>query len=465
MRSFIRIIDQKGFAVLLLVCTDILGYFLSFLLAYYIRADLFVEYLGYVPIQPFEIYIQALPVVFLILFVVFYTFGLYERKNRIDGMLESYHIMRAVTFCWLLVMAASFLAKYDYSRILVIIFLIVSLVLMNVGRLFIRHIKLMLIKRGHGLTRVLIIGAGKMGRKLKTELESYAHFGYKVMGFADDHVKVKKGSPFTLLGNTKNITRLIHKHNIDEVFVSDPAMSYESILGLMHQCEGVNVRFKVVSGLFEIVSGRIDMSEIEGIPSLDMRKTSGDLIYRTLKRTMDLMIATVGCVIFLPLWIIIGIAIKLDSPGPIIFKQERVGGHGKRFVLWKFRTMYHGVKNQEFAPKNLKDKRVTRVGRFLRKTSLDEVPQFWNVLIGNMAIVGPRPEMPFIVDKYTEWQKRRLDVKPGITGLWQILGRKDLPLHENIEYDFYYIKNKSLFLDIVIIMKTFTVIISGKGAY
>lgn len=465
MRPFIRIIDQKGLAVLVLVLTDMLGYLLSFLGAYYIRAHLMVDYMGRGPIQPFDVYINALPVVFIILFVVFYSSGLYERKNRINGMLETYHVFRAVTFCWLMIMSASFLAKYDYSRILVVVFWIVSLFILTFGRLIVRHVKLAMIKRGYGLTRVLIVGAGKTGRKLKTELESYQHFGYKVVGFIDDHVKLKSGSPFKMLGRTRDIKKIISQHKIHEVCISDPAMSYEAILGLMHQCEETNVRFKVVSGLFEIVSGGIDISEIEGIPSLDMRKTNDNMIYLILKRILDIIIALIGIVIFMPLWLLLGIAIKLDSPGPVIFRQERVGKHGKKFTLWKFRTMHKDVKNQDYAPKSRGDKRVTRVGAFLRKTSLDEVPQFWNVLVGNMSIVGPRPEMPFIVSKYTEWQKRRLDVKPGITGLWQILGRKDLPLHENIEYDFYYIKNRSFFLDLVIILKTFTVIFSGKGAY
>lgn len=465
MRSFIRIIDQKGVSILILVLTDVLAYFLSFLAAFSIRSHLLVKYLGIFQIQSVEFYLRSLPAVFVIMLFVFYLFGLYERKNRIDGMMESYHVMRAVTFCWLFVMAASFLAKIDYSRILVILFWLISLVFINFGRLIIRHVKLMMIRRGIGLTRVLIIGAGKMGRNLSTELESYAHFGYRVIGFVDDHVKIKKGSPFNLLGKTAELKSLILQYKIDEVFISDPAMSYEMILGVMHRCENMDVRFKVISGLFEIVAGPVNMSEIEGIPSLDMRRTRGNVVYLFVKRLMDLFFGIVGCVLFLPLWILLGLIIKIDSRGPAIFKQERVGYQGKEFTLWKFRTMYQGVHNQEYAPKSLKDKRVTRVGRFLRKTSLDEVPQFWNVLKGEMSLVGPRPEMPFIVAKYTDWQKRRLDVKPGITGLWQVLGRKDLPLHENIEYDFYYIKNRSIFLDIVIIVKTFLVIFTGKGAY
>src|SRR3989338_2112105 len=156
MRSFIRIIDQKGMSILVLVLTDVFAYFLSFLAAYFVRSNLLTEYLGIFQIQSIELYVRALPIVFLIMLFVFYTFGLYERKNRIDGMVESYHVMRAVTFAWLLVMAASFLAKIDYSRVLVVLFWIISLVFMNLGRLIIRHVKLAMIKRGYGLTRVLI---------------------------------------------------------------------------------------------------------------------------------------------------------------------------------------------------------------------------------------------------------------------------------------------------------------------
>ncbi len=465
MRPFIRIIDQKGIAVLMLVVADLLGYLISFLLAYFLRAHVLVRYADQSPLQPFDVYLRALPVIFLILFFVFYTFGLYERKNRVSGTMETYHVLRGVTFCWLLIMAASFLAKYDYSRSLVIYFWILSFLVLSTGRFIIRQIKLAMIRRGMGLTRLLIIGAGKTGRKIKSEVESYLHFGYKVVGFVDDYVKLSPQSPFTLLGKTRDLVKLIETHHIDEVFIADPAMSHEAILSLMHRCESTPVRFKVVSGLFEIVSGGVDIGEIEGIPALDMRKTNDNLLYLFFKRVLDIIFAFFALVLFLPLWMIIALAIRLNSTGPALFKQERVGKNGTFFVMWKFRTMYQNVKNQEYAPKTSHDARVTRVGKFLRRTSLDEVPQFWNVLVGSMSMVGPRPEMPFIVEKYTEWQKRRLDVKPGLTGLWQILGRKDLPLHENIEYDFYYIKNQSFFLDVVIIIKTVFITLTGKGAY
>ncbi len=188
-------------------------------------------------------------------------------------------------------------------------------------------------------------------------------------------------------------------------------------------------------------------------------------VYRFIKRILDVAISLSALVLFSPLWLAIIILIKIDSCGPAVFSHIRVGENGKIFRLYKFRTMYQGVGSQEFAPTNLGDKRITGMGRFLRRTSLDEVPQFWNVLMGEMSFIGPRPEMQFLVEKYDSMQKKRLLARPGMTGLWQVLGRKDLPLHENAEYDYYYILNRSLFLDLQILLKTVRVVVSGKGAY
>lgn len=183
------------------------------------------------------------------------------------------------------------------------------------------------------------------------------------------------------------------------------------------------------------------------------------------KSIFDPIMAILFIVLFMPVWIVIAILIKIDSPGSIIFQHERVGKNGKKFILYKFRTMWQEVNPQEGSPHSPNDKRITKFGRILRKTSLDEAPQFINVLKGEMSVVGPRPEMPFIVDKYENWQKRRLEVKPGITGLWQVLGRKDIPLKDNLEYDFYYLQNRSVILELAILVQTVIIVISGKGAY
>jgi len=188
-------------------------------------------------------------------------------------------------------------------------------------------------------------------------------------------------------------------------------------------------------------------------------------IYFSMKRIIDFIGALLALIIFSPVFILLFILIHIDSPGPAFFSHKRIGKNGKIFTIYKFRTMKSDVKDQELAPASSSDSRVTKLGRFLRRTSLDEMPQFWNVLKGDMSLVGPRPEMEFIVKNYTSIEKCRLLIKPGITGLWQIRGRKDLPLHANVEYDLYYILNESLTLDLRILLNTITVVISGKGAY
>lgn len=217
------------------------------------------------------------------------------------------------------------------------------------------------------------------------------------------------------------------------------------------------------------------------IPSIDVLKKQSfkDLLNETfvrnlfnkkkqyffLKRIIDLIGALSALIIFAPVFLLLYIGIHIDSPGPAIFSHKRVGKNGKLFVVHKFRTMKADAKDQELAPASPRDSRITKLGRFLRRTSLDEMPQFWNVLKGDMSLVGPRPEMEFIVKNYSPIEKCRLLIKPGITGIWQIRGRKDLPLHANVEYDLYYIISSSLLLDLRILLNTITVVISGKGAY
>lgn len=458
MKSFLKILDQSALSVFLLVLSDLFWGMMAFWAAYFIRND----FLG-AEIQHFSVYLQAMPAVALILVITFYTYGLYERSERITTLSEIHRLFQAITFVWLLIMAASFMYKYDYSRIFVLLFYGFGLGFINLGRFLFRYINQCFHKKGIGVTNVLIIGAGRPGKKVAEALKEYDQFGYRIVGFIDNHARHRQN--VKLLGEIEDLKKIIKKHLIKEIYIVDPSISHERILSLIHECDDSKVKFKVVSDLFEIVVGDIDLNELEGLPSLNLRPRKSRLVYSFSKRIIDVILSLIATTAFLPFWVIIIISIKLESNGPAIFTQERIGKDGRPFLMYKFRTMYKEVNPNDYAPRLKSDKRVTKIGRLLRKTSLDELPQFWNVLKGEMSIVGPRPEMSFIVKNYTEWQKRRLDVKPGITGLWQILGRKDLPLHENIEYDFYYIKNQSLLLDLVILIKTITAVITGRGAY
>ncbi|MFC1810151.1 sugar transferase [Patescibacteria group bacterium] len=456
MQSFLRLIDQKKPSLIILLISDLIFFLISFVCAYYLR-NAYSE-----PIQPILIYMKALPVAFLILVIVFYFSGLYEQKIRVESTSEIFAVIKGILMTAILLMAGSFLYKYDYSRGFVLIFIGSSAVFLNLGRYFIRVYQKFLIKKGRGISKILIIGAGKPGRKLAQQIEKFKDFGYQIVGFVDDNVRKNR---VKLLGKLEKLAQIIKKHKIDIVYVSDPMMPHEKMLELMTECGNLNVKFKLVSSLYEILVGNINISELEGIPSIDVKPRKPNILYRLTKRFIDIFASLIMIVLLSPVWLLIVILIRLDSKGKAHFIHKRVGLEGREFKLYKFRTMKTAVGSYEVAPFKPGDKRITRIGRFLRKTSLDELPQLLNVLKDEMSLVGPRPEMPFIVKKYSKWQRKRLEVKPGLTGLWQILGRKDLPLHENMEYDFYYIQNQSLLLDLVILIKTVWAVITGKGAF
>ncbi len=242
------------------------------------------------------------------------------------------------------------------------------------------------------------------------------------------------------------------------LFLSRLAISYRQ----SGQGSGDRETHQVISEILKISAlSSDDLALLEGV----RRARAPSEIYLLVKRLLDLILGLAGLIISLPLYPIIIIWIKRDSSGPAIIEQTRVGQNGKEFKLYKFRTMRQDAELYAAAPRQNTDTRVTKAGKFLRKYSLDELPQFWNVILGQMSLVGPRPEMPFIVEKYNNWQKMRLSVKPGITGIWQILGRKDLPLEDNIEYDLYYVFHQSFFLDLAILLRTLPHLLWPRGAY
>ena len=439
----------------ILMATDIVAISASLFLAYFSRNHwLFVNNLDI--IQPFEVYLMALPVALVFQLIIFYLFGLYHLKKRTTAILEIYTIFRAVSFWSLLIMAGSYLIKYDYSRIVVILFWLFSLVLVNLTRYIIRSLQ----TRGFRAKQFVIIGSGRTGKTILTKLEPYKGLGLDFIGFIDSLTEKNE-----VIGAHEDLYGIISEKNIELVYIADPSLSYQKILEIVDNCPKKEVEFKIASSLFPLIYKHSEFTDLDEMPSLNLKHTKANIFYRIAKRLMDLIIAIPVTIILFPLAMIIMILIRKDSPGPALLAQDRVGLNGKIFKLYKFRTMHQDVNLYEAAPIERIDPRITKTGKWLRNTSLDEVPQLLNIIKGEMSLVGPRPEMPFIVAEYEKWQKKRLLVKPGLTGLWQILGRKDIPLRDNLEYDFYYINNQSLFLDIIILLKTIPLIIFGKGAY
>jgi len=446
-----RVIDGTRLLTIALILVDAIAVVFAFITAYFLRdKGIFRFFLG--SIQPIEVYFRVLPAVILLLLFIFALFGLYEPKQRATKISEMYKSFQAVTLWILLIMAGSYLYKVDYSRIVVLQLYFYTLVFIAFGRLLVRQLQIRLLSNGFGQVNILIIGTGRQAQEIAERLQRYKLVGFNLVDFVHSD-------------KLSSLNTLIKKYNIDEVYIADPTLSQQKILNLIAKCPYKNTKFKITSKIFDLITGSVDIRNLEAIPSLDLSRAYFPFWKRIYKRIFDVIVAGIGFIVSSPFWLIIVLLIKLDSKGSAIISQTRIGLNGRQFKMYKFRTMHNNAMLFQKSPRDKDDSRITKIGRFLRSTSLDELPQIINILKGEMSIVGPRPEMPFIVKRYSEWEKKRLLVKPGLTGLWQILGRKDLPLSENLEYDFYYINNHSLILDLVIILKTIPVVLLGKGAY
>jgi len=288
-----------------------------------------------------------------------------------------------------------------------------------------------------------------------------------VVGLLDESAnhEEKDVAGYPVLGGLDELRRVAREFEVREVFVAAPGLGHTRMLALVLDCEDLDITFRVVTKLFEVLTSTASPELVDDVPLVRLGRQDSHALYEPLKRAFDVVGALLVLLFTAPFlaWCIW--RIRRTSEGPAVFRQERVGLGGRVFEMYKLRTMRSDVEPYAGAPRSGDDARITRVGRWLRETSADELPQLVNVLKGDMSLVGPRPEMPFIASGYDEWQRRRLAVKPGITGLWQILGRKDLPMHDNLQYDFYYIRNRSLALDISILIRTTGAVLARRGAF
>jgi exopolysaccharide biosynthesis polyprenyl glycosylphosphotransferase len=327
-------------------------------------------------------------------------------------------------------------------------------------------------KKGLWVKKVAIYDACPTGRLLLKKLFASPQLGYLPVGFIDNRRKkgvlVKTNSEETkaavpVLGNMANFGRIIRKNQIEELFIATPALKGGDIQRLALSCKRAGIDYRFVPNLLKEPLHRATLQFFGEIPFIKAEELRINLLTLFLKRVFDLAFSVLALFFLSPVFLLISYLIKKDSPGPVFFGQKRVGKDGRLFTMYKFRTMKAGAKHYEYSPTNHKDQRITPLGRFLRRTSLDELPQFFNSLKGEMSVVGPRPEMEFIVKKYTVYQRERLLIKPGITGVWQVTADRKKQIHENMDYDIYYIKNASLVLDFLIIFRTFWFAVRGIG--
>ncbi len=278
------------------------------------------------------------------------------------------------------------------------------------------------------------------------------------------------------LGDIEDLHNLLIEKGFDEVIVAHPGLDEETILNIIYECRKEQVQFELVPPFWHLLRGKIVVEDIGDVHATAFADLALKGWQRIAKRIIDITFSTLLIIILSPLLLTLAIAIKLTSKGPVFFLQERIGRNGRKFRMLKFRSMYKDAEERlkEYLDKNeaegpifkmKDDPRITSVGRILRRLSLDELPQLFNVLKGEMSLVGPRPPLEREVEKYKRWQLQRIDVTPGMTGLWQVSGRSDLPFEKMVELDIYYIEHWTIWLDLLILLKTIPAVVSGKGAY
>lgn len=466
--SVARLIDK-----IVLVCGDIGAIFLAFMLSYWFRfhSGLF-PFTTYVP---FETYLIN-PV--MLLFVVFWLAlfvlaGLYDIPwdvSRVDyGLLILKTVAIGTGFLFLVTLDVSNITiegritTLMYGATIAFFVILVRMFIVGFER---KHEILGFRKRN-----TLLVGTTELAGELVKEIEERPGLRYKVIGVVDKSASSGEFMNYPVLGTPEVIPDLVKKNNVEEILIATGYDSREEILNIIARCNGMVPAVKLVPESTDVLSG-FKTEEVVGHPLIRLYPTNLNTWQRLAKRWIDVIVAFLVLVPLLPLWLIIAIAIKLDSPGPVFFTQERVGMKGRLFNLIKFRSMILDAE-RETGPvwASAGDKRVTRVGKILRKVRLDEIPQFINVLKGEMSLVGPRPERPFFVEQLKDevlFYTRRLLVRPGITGWAQVKHRYDASLddvRQKIKYDLYYLENMSLTLDLKIILRTIVVALSGKGTH
>jgi len=459
---------------------DILLINLAFAGAYWARYELqWIRPLDERYYVPFQEYFPVALVLTAILLVVYKLEGVYNQR-RGALWLDEVRAIFSGTLVGVAIMIVLFFyyRPQFYSRLTFGYAGILIVATLSIGRLVERKAMDQLRKRGIGADRVLIVGAGEVGRAIMRNIIARPELGYQVVGFVDDDPDKGRSDigRFKALGATDKLPSILQGQAVDEVIITLPWTSRPKILDIMAHCEHQRVRAKFVPDLFQMSLSRVDVDDINGIPVIGVKEVSIRGWNLALKRAIDVAISAALLALLSPLMLLIAALIKIESPGPIIFKQVRVGRGGRRFTIYKFRSMREGAEeemerltalNEAQGPifKIRDDPRLTSMGKALRRRSLDELPQLYNVLRGDMSLVGPRPPIPSEVERYQEWHRRRLEISPGITGLWQVSGRSDLTFDEMVMLDIFCMENWSLWLDFKIMLKTIPTIMLGRGAY
>jgi exopolysaccharide biosynthesis polyprenyl glycosylphosphotransferase len=439
---------------------DVIIVSVSFLLSYWVRFNIsIIPAIKGVP--SISEYVRVLPVVILVFIAVFKWCRFYEEHKIVYKTDEFLNIIKAVIIATVLIIAATFVYReYSYSRLVIVFSYMFNVLFLFLSHRLLRFFKIKLLVPVSGKIGILVIGGQKVRKALLKNISKHREFN---VFFIPDV-------------NLNTIKEYIYNKSVQEVIVADSSIDRKIILKLINFCEKMDIEFKMIPDMLELKMGEMTYDNYFGIPVLQLKHPLFEPSNYYFKRTFDIVLSMSTLVALAPALLFITLIVKIDSLGPAFYSQLRKGFKGIHFKFYKFRSMVNDadkrlkelINNNErggpvFKMKN--DPRVTKIGKFIRKYSIDEVPQLFNVLKGDMSLVGPRPQVLWEAEAYDEEAKRRLNVLPGVTGLWQVSGRSDLSYEEMIRLDLYYLENWSPGFDLKILCKTIPVVLLRKGAY
>ena len=410
--------------------------------------------------------------------LLFWLYGLYEPRQVLSPVNEFKQVFHGVVAGSVLIFVADSVFNRNLARGWALLGMALGFILVGGERLIVRKFLHFMRRRGSDATRTLIVGTNHEARTIAKTLDREGWLGYQILGFVDDASSDREEleDGYTVLGTIAQLKDLVDEHRVNNVLIAASALDPGYLNRLFWELQDHDVDIQITSGTVDLMASRMIVQSVAGVPlalrpsERDGRPSEND---QTQHRRRRLVI--VGLLLS-PFLLAFAIWIKRDSHGPVFFKQVRAGRDGESFVCWKFRTMVADAEERKAELEELnegpgllfklkEDPRITKTGKFLRRFSLDELPQLWNVLKGEMSLVGPRPALPSEVEQFDDWTRNRMKVKPGMTGLWQVSGRAETSFSDYVRYDLFYIQNWSLSLDLWILWRTFRAVLSTEGAH
>jgi len=424
-----------------------------------------IRFKGTLPPFNFSAYQSVWVFITIIMIGTFYISGLYDRRRSYTMVNILDNTINGVTLGTLLIFVAVYAARTEVGKFPTTVLMIswlVNLILISGWRIILVQF------RKASPRRVLVVGKGEEAESILEDIKKRPELGYKLIGVLSEEEMKNPDPGIKHFKSVRNIRRIVTANKIDEIIISLPPESRKEMVDAISQCQGMGVKFKIVPELYEMFLSETDGEDVNGLPLVEVMAPPIYGANEVIKRLIDILVSSVALLLFLPLILLIVVLIRMESKGAVLFKQDRVGKDGKIFSLYKFRSMAKDAE-KDTGPVMAKsdDRRITKLGRILRRTRLDEIPQLINVLKGDMSLVGPRPERPFFVERFKKeipGYVQRLQVRPGVTGLAQVHSRYDISARSKLRYDLLYVRNHSLFLDMEIILRTIGVILRRKGA-